>query len=336
MWRALFLLLLLGVVLAGAAAWDAWRVLNAPLPMRGEQVVLFERGQSLHALMQQMTEAGQFPRGRTRYAVLAYVRVTELGSRLKAGEYVLEPGTTPLQLLEQLERGEVRQYRLTLVEGWNFREMMQVIALHPAVRSTLRGDDIGAQAMAAIGKPDLHPEGQFLPDTYQITRGTTDVAVLSRAHAAMQAALADAWAQRADGIPIKSPEEALILASIIEKETGVASERPQIAGVFSRRLQKGMRLQTDPTVIYGIGPDFDGNIRRQDLRTDTPYNTYTRYGLPPTPIAMPGKAALLAAVNPAAGNSLYFVSRGDGSHQFSATLAEHNRAVARYQLGRGG
>lgn len=336
MWRALFLLTLLGGVLVGAAVWDAWRVLNAPLPVRSDTVVLYERGQSLQSLMQQMTEAGQFPRGRTRYAVLAYVRFTKLGTKLKAGEYELEAGTTPLQLLHQLEQGDVRQYRLTLVEGWNFREMMQVIALHPAVRSTLRGEDIGAQAMAAIGKPTLHPEGQFLPDTYKITRGTTDVAILKRAHAAMQAALTEVWAQRAENIPIKSPEEALILASIIEKETGVASERRQIAGVFSRRLQKGMRLQTDPTVIYGIGPGFDGNIRRKDLRTDTPYNTYTRFGLPPTPIAMPGKAALLAAVNPAPGNSLYFVSRGDGSHKFSATLAEHNRAVARYQLGRGG
>lgn len=336
MLRTLLLLIVLSAVAAGAAVWDGWRVLNAPLPQHGDAVVLFERGQSLHALMRQMTEAGQFPRGRTRHAVAAYARMTDIASRLKAGEYVIEPGTTPLQFLQQLERGDVRQYRLTLVEGWSFREMMQVIGMHPAVRSTLRGDDLGTAAMAAIGKPELHPEGQFLPDTYQITRGTTDVAVLKRAHAAMRNALGEAWAKRAANIPLKSPEQALILASIIEKETGVARERPEIAGVFTRRLQRGMRLQTDPTVIYGIGPSFDGNIRRKDLRTDTPYNTYTRAGLPPTPICMPGRAALLAAVNPAPGKSLYFVSRGDGSHQFSNTLAEHNRAVARYQLGRGG
>ena len=336
MFRAFILLIVLAAAAAGAAIWDAWRVLNAPLPIQSDAIVLYERGESLNGLMQQMTTDGQFPRGRTRYAVTAYARATELASRLKAGEYVVEPGTTPLGLLDQLERGEVRQYKLTLVEGWSFREMMQIIAMHPAIRSTLSGDSIGAQAMAAIGKPELHPEGQFLPDTYQITRGTTDVALLKRAHAAMLAAMDEAWTQRAENIPIKTPEEMLILASIIEKETGVARERPQIAGVFSRRLKIGMKLQTDPTVIYGIGPSFDGNIRRKDLRTDTPYNTYTRYGLPPTPIAMPGKAALMAAVNPAPGNSLYFVSRGDGSHQFSATLAEHNRAVARYQLGRGG
>lgn len=336
MLRTLMSLGLLAAVLAGAAVWDGWRVLNTPLPVQDDAVVLFERGQSLNGLMQQMIAQGQFPRGRTRYAVAAYARVTELASRLKAGEYVVAAGTTPLQLLHQLERGEVRQYRLTLVEGWSFREMMRMIASHPAIRSTLTGDNVGAQAMKAIGKPDLHPEGQFLPDTYKITRGTTDVALLTRAHAAMQSALEAAWAQRADGIPIQTPAEALILASIIEKETGVARERPQIAGVFARRLQRGMRLQTDPTVIYGIGPSFDGNIRRKDLRTDTPYNTYTRKGLPPTPICMPGRAALNAAVNPAPGDSLYFVSRGDGSHKFSATLAEHNRAVARYQLGRGG
>lgn len=331
--RTLFLLLVLGLAAGAAVVWDGWRALNEPLPIRGEQVVVFERGQSLGRLVQDLTRQGAFPRGRTRHYLNAWTRYTGVANRLKAGEYVLAAGLTPLTLLDKLERGEVRQYRLTLVEGWSFRELLAMVWRHPAIRRTIHDEDPGAAVMRALGQADQHPEGRFLPDTYLITRGTTDLDLLRRAYDAMVTAQAEVWAGRAEGIPIQTPDEMLILASIIEKETGQAGERAQIAGVFSRRLQRGMKLQTDPTVIYGIGPEFDGNIRRRDLRRDTPYNTYTRHGLPPTPICMPGRAALEAAVNPAPGESLYFVSRGDGSHVFSDTLAEHNRAVRRWQLG---
>ena len=197
------------------------------------------------------------------------------------------------------------------------------------------GDMDDAALMAALGHPGQHPEGRFLPETYAYQRGDSDLAILRRAHAAMAQALDEAWQGRADDVPLATPDEALVLASIVEKETGQAHERPQIAGVFARRLRKGMLLQTDPTVIYGLGSGYDGNIRKRDLTTDTPYNTYTRVGLPPTPIAMPGRAALQAAVNPAPGDALFFVSRNDGSHVFSATYAEHNRAVDCYQRRRG-
>lgn len=331
--RTLALLTLLGTTAAAAIAWDAWNTLNEPLPIDREHTVLFERGQSLGRLVQDLTQQGVFPRGRSRHYLAAYARYTTIANRLRAGEYVLRPGLTPLSLLDKLERGEVRQYRLTLVEGWTFREMLAVLWRHPAIRRTIRDEPPGPAVMAALGQPDVHPEGRFLPDTYLVTRGTTDLELLRRAFRAMEQAKAEAWAGRAQGIPLNNADEMLILASIIEKETGQAGERRQIAGVFTRRLERGMKLQTDPTVIYGIGPDFDGNIRRRDLRTDTPYNTYTRAGLPPTPICMPGRAAMDAAVNPAPGKALYFVSRGDGSHVFSETLAEHNRAVRRWQLG---
>ena len=234
-------------------------------------------------------------------------------------------------MLALLVSGRSVSYSLTLLEGWNIRQVRAAVAGHEALRQTLEGVD-NLDLMERLGHPGKHPEGRFFPDTYQFRRGTTDVEFLLRAMRKMDEELAQAWQARAENIPLQSAEEALILASIIEKETGLASERPQIAGVFSRRLQKGMKLQTDPTVIYGMGEDFDGNIRRKDLREDTPYNTYVHTGLPPTPICMPGREALRAAVDPAPGNSLFFVSRGDGSHVFSATLKEHNAAVRQYQL----
>lgn len=257
-------------------------------------------------------------------------RHKRLAARIQAGEYHFAVGTTPQQLLQQLAQGRVRQHELTLVEGHTFRQMMARIQAHEALQHSLQ-ELPDAEIMRRIGYEGMHPEGRFLPDTYHFPRGTRDVEFLRRAYAAMEALLARAWAQRQPELPLKTPYEALILASIVEKETGVAEERPAIAGVFSRRLQKRMRLQTDPTVIYGMGTDFDGDIRFRDLRRDTPYNTYTRGGLPPTPIAMPGRAAIEAVMHPAPGEALYFVAKGDGSHQFSATLAEHNRAVDRYQ-----
>ena len=257
-------------------------------------------------------------------------RYLEFDSRLKVGEFHLQPGTNPQQLLEQLARGQVVQHSLTLIEGEAFDEMMVRISEHTVLRKTLASLD-DAAVMSAIGKPDLHPEGRFLPETYHFPRGTSDVEFMRRAFQDMQSFLQQAWQERDQDLPLKTPEDALILASIVEKETGVAEERPVIAGVFIRRLRKGMRLQTDPTVIYGMGDSFDGDIRYRDLRTDTPYNTYTRFGLPPTPIAMPGREAILAVLHPADGDSLYFVARGDGSHYFSSTLKEHNRAVDRYQ-----
>lgn len=251
---------------------------------------------------------------------------------LQVGEYRLAPGMTVQQLLAVLQRGEVVQRSITLVEGWNFNQFRDVLAQAERLGQTLPRDWSNKQVMAELDLPESHPEGLFFPDTYLYTLGMSDRDILLRAYQRMQRVLEEAWEQRVEGLPIDSPYEALILASIIEKETGVPHERGEIAGVFTRRLQKGMRLQTDPTVIYGMGENWQGNIRRSDLRRATPYNTYTIDGLPPTPIAMPGKEALLAAVNPLPGKSLFFVARGDGSHVFSETLQQHNKAVRHYQI----
>jgi len=261
-----------------------------------------------------------------------HARINNLAQRLQAGEYAIEPGLTAAALLRRMAAGEVIQHQFTIIEGWRFETLMAEIHAHPAIEKTLSAQASAAEVMAAIDRSGIHPEGRFLPETYSFPRGTSDVALLRRANRALEAALAEIWAERAAGLPLDSPEEALILASIIEKETGYAAERARIAGVFIRRLERGMRLQTDPTVIYGLGDAFDGDLKRIHLRTDTPYNTYTRHGLPPTPIALPGAAALRAAVNPAEGSSLFFVSRGDGRHVFSETYDEHRAAVRRYQL----
>lgn len=258
-------------------------------------------------------------------------KVRGSASKIKTGEYLFEQGTTPEQLLNQIVKGATIQYSATIVEGLNFREMMLALQENEHLEHTLKGQKTPA-IMALIGKPGEHPEGRFLPDTYYFPRGTTDVDFLKRAYNAMEDLLNAEWENRQEGLPLKSAYEALILASIVEKETAVPSERNAIAGVFVRRLIKRMRLQTDPTVIYGIGEKFDGNIRRRDLLNDTPYNTYRRKGLPPTPIAMPGVDAIKAALHPADGDSLYFVARGDGSHEFSSTLEQHNNAVIKYQL----
>jgi UPF0755 protein len=326
--RAVAVLLLLGVVAAGAAAWWAWRSLDQPGPASTAVVLEVPAGAALSSVARRLEDAGVL-----EHALLFewYGRASGQAGKVRAGEYRIPAYSTPREVMARLVSGEVVLHALTIVEGWTFRQVRAAIAAHDAIAPQL-GELAEADIMARLGKPGMSPEGWFLPETYRFARGTTDLELLRMAHEAMDKALAETWATRAEGVPLESPYEALVLASIIEKETGLADERREIAGVFARRLQRGMRLQTDPTVIYGLGPDFDGNLRRADLRADTPYNTYTRHGLPPTPIAMPGRAALAAAVNPADGKALYFVATGrpDGSHYFSATLEEHNRAVARY------
>jgi len=239
----------------------------------------------------------------------------------------------PIDLTALLVSGRAVLHELRLVEGWRFDEALAAVRQHAALQQTMPQAD-AAKLMKALGHGELHPEGRFYPDTYHFPRGTTDVAFLRRAFDTMQSALDVEWPRRAEGLPYLVPGDALTLASIVERETGATSERAEIAGVFVRRLQLGMRLQTDPSVIYGLGATFDGNLRKRDLLADTPYNTYTRRGLPPTPICLPGRAALQAALHPAPGKTLYFVARGDGSHQFSATIAEHDAAVRKYQLRR--
>lgn len=251
--------------------------------------------------------------------------------RIMVGEYEFSANTTPREFLEKIVTGKVVQYTLTVVEGWTFKQLRTAVAANSVLTHSLNTLS-DAEIMASIGFPALHPEGRFYPDTYSFPRKTTDKEFFRRAYVTMQENLAQAWAQRAENLPLASSDEALILASIVEKETGVAAERPEIAGVFIRRLQKRMKLQTDPTVIYGIGERYDGNIRRRDLEAETPYNTYRIKGLPPTPIAMPGKEAIEAVLHPAPGDALYFVARGDGSHEFSATIEQHNNAVQKYQI----
>ncbi|WP_240183504.1 endolytic transglycosylase MltG [Arenimonas caeni] len=331
--KALLALFLLATVAVGGWLWQRYEgFADTPLALAGsERILTVERGDGFTDILGKLRELGVDEGHDLEWKLLAQ----EMGvlSRLQVGDYSIRHGITPSQLLRKLERGDVIHYRFTIVEGWNLRELRAALAADERVVQTLHELD-DAALMKALGRDGLHPEGRFLPETYHYTRGMSDVDLLRRAMLAMDKALAEAWEGREDGLPIETPDELLTLASIIEKETGKASERPEIAGVFVRRLRLGMRLQTDPTVIYGMGSAYDGNIRRRDLTTDTPYNTYTRGGLPPTPIAMPGRAALEAAAHPLPGNTLYFVSRGDGSHVFSASLAEHNRAVACHQLKR--
>ncbi|MEJ2609526.1 MAG: endolytic transglycosylase MltG [Candidatus Thiodiazotropha sp.] len=262
-----------------------------------------------------------------------FARWSGYASRLKAGEYHLPSGITPPQLLEILSSSRVIQHALTIIEGWTFRQMMSAVRLNPVLQKTLDGMD-DDQVMQQLGLGGEHPEGRFYPDTYHFPRGTTDAEFLLRAYHRMEKSLQELWSERASDLPLKSPYEALILASIIERETGLPEERKQIAGVFIRRLKLGMLLQTDPTVIYGMGDAYDGNIRKRDLLQDTPYNTYVHKGLTPTPIAMPSRAAIEAALHPDPGKTLYFVATGKGGHYFSKTLKEHNKAVRKYQLKR--
>ena len=324
--RLLALIVLVGIALGGAAYW--W--LHQPLDLGPEPLELaIEPGTTPRGVARDVVAAGVKTDARLLYA---WFRVSGQDRAIKAGNYEIEPGTTPVSLLRKLARGEESLRALTLVEGWNWRQVRAALAREEGLRHELNALD-DAALMQQLGRPGVAPEGRFFPDTYTYAKGSSDVALLRRALHAMDRRLAAAWAVRAPDLPLQTPDEALILASIVEKETGLASDRAQIAGVFANRLRIGMLLQTDPTVIYGLGAQFDGNLRRRHLQTDHPWNTYTRVGLPPTPIAMPGKAALLAAVQPQATRALYFVARGDGSSHFSATLEEHNRAVNRYQRG---
>lgn len=260
-----------------------------------------------------------------------YARYTGGASKIHAGQYRLEAGLSPAQIVQKFIAGQVELYSFTIVEGWNYRELLTAISASELIESSIVYEDWPA-VLESFGDTHQHPEGLFLPETYRFPKFTKDIDILKQAHDLMQQTLADEWADRDENLPIDNQYETLILASIIEKETARADERPKISGVFIRRLEKRMRLQTDPTVIYGLGVDFDGNITRKHLRTDTPYNTYTRHGLPPTPIAMPGKAAIHAALHPEPGNTLFFVATGlgDGSHKFSETKAEHDIAVREY------
>jgi UPF0755 protein len=328
-----FAIVLLAAVVAAALFWQ--RTIDfADRPMVQDatpRVLLVARGDGLGAVVRKLRALGVHGGSSLEWKALA-ARMGVAG-KLQVGEYAVTPGLSPRALLDRLARGEVIQRKYTLIEGWSFRDVRRALAADPLlVHPTTQPDD--AALMRALGRAGQHPEGRFLPETYVYTRGTDEVAVLDRAAKAMDKALAEAWDGRAAGLPYKSPDELLTMASIVEKETGLASERPLIAGVFVRRLGIGMRLQTDPTVIYGMGAAYAGNIRKNDLLTDTPYNTYVRAGLPPTPIAMPGLAALQAAAHPADGDALYFVARGNGAHEFSSNLAAHEAAVRRYQLRR--
>lgn len=324
-------LVLVVVVLAGLAAGGAWWWLQQPLPLSSETVELsIEPGTAPREIAQGWVDAGVQVSPRLLYE---WFRWSGQARRIRAGSYEIGAGTTPRALLEKMVRGDETLATVRLIEGWTFRQFRAELAKAEALKPTTAGmSDV--ELMAALGRPGLAPEGRFHPDTYAYSKGSADLAVLRRALRAMQQRLDAAWAQRTPDTPLKSADEALILASIIEKETGAASERGRVAQVFVNRLRIGMPLQTDPTIIYGLGERFDGNLRKRDLQADGPYNTYLRAGLPPTPIAMPGKAALLAAVRPDPGKALYFVARGDGTSEFSETLAEHNRAVNKYQRNR--
>jgi UPF0755 protein len=321
-------LLALLLAASAAAASGAWWWLNRPLPLATDPVELsIEPGTSPREIAESWVRAGVMTEPMALYE---WFRWSGQARRIRAGSYEISRGTTPLRLLEKMVRGDESQAVVRFNEGWTFRQIRAELARAEALKQTTAAlsDD---EVMRALGAPGVSPEGRFHPDTYAYSKGSTDLSVLKRAYRAMAQRLAAAWQERAPDSPLRSPDEALTLASIVEKETGIEADRGLVAGVFVNRLRLGMPLQTDPTIIFGLGTAFDGNLRKRDLQTDTPYNTYVRTGLPPTPIAIPGKAALLAAVRPEATQALYFVARGDGSSEFSATLTEHNRAVNRYQ-----
>lgn len=328
------MLFVLSALCVGVVAYWGWHrytsFVDAPLSgVEAGETLVVERGDSFARVLGKLRSQGVSAGHDLEWQLLAK-RLGAAG-RLQVGEYALDPGTTPSELLLRMRDGKVLNYRFTIVEGWNIRQLRAALAKATPLKQTIADLD-DAALMASLGHPGQHPEGRFLPETYVYTRSDSDRDLLGRAYDDLDKALASAWESRAPDLPLKSKDEALVLASIVEKETGVASERPQIAAVFLRRLKLGMRLQTDPSVIYGMGSAYSGNIRKSDLTTDTPYNTYTRDGLPPTPIAMVGKDALHAATHPAEGDALFFVAVGDGSgrHVFSKTLAEHQAAVRDY------
>lgn len=326
--RFLLLCIVAALLLVGTGVW--W--LQHPLPLKSDPVeVSIAPGRTPRGVAQELANAGVQIEPVVLYA---WFRLSGQSRLIRAGSYEIAAGSTPRSLLQKLVRGDEALRAVTLVEGWNMRQVRAALASADSLRpDTAALTD--AALMARLGRTGIAAEGRFFPDTYTYSKGSPDTAVLARALHAMDGRLATAWAQRSSDTPLQSADQALVLASIVEKETGSASDRARIAGVFANRLKIGMPLQTDPTVIYGIGAAFDGNLRRRDLQTDTPFNTYTRNGLPPTPISMPGLASLMAAVRPEATDALYFVAKGDGSSAFSANLNAHNRAVNQFQRGGG-
>jgi len=326
---------LAGSLLIALVAWTAFvRWLDQPLALDAPVLVELPQGGNLTHFLDDLHASGLLEHP---HWLRAQARIDGVADKVRAGEYRLEPGVTPRLLLEMLVAGRVVVYAVTLVEGMTVGQVLVRLQEQPKLETALRG----AKAESLFGKLGVDTdwssaEGAFFPDTYQYSRGMSDADILLASHRALREVLAEEWAGRDAGLPYRTPYEALIMASLVEKETGVAEERQQIAGVFVRRLQQGMLLQTDPAVIYGLGESFDGNLTREHLRTPGPYNTYVNAGLPPSPIALPGRAAIHAALHPAPGSTLYFVARGDGSHEFSESLEEHNRAVRKYQLQRRG
>jgi UPF0755 protein len=325
--RLVLVLILLILIFAGWVLYFA----TSPIALDEEVAeVDLRSGSSLRSISQQLVKQGVLSHA---WSFELLVRSMGMAGQIKAGNYLIERGTTPYGLFETITIGKTTQAGITFIEGWTFQQMRTAMMANDAIKHmTIAYTD--QQILENIGATEPHAEGLFFPDTYFFSRGMSDQEILKRAYLAMQSRLNDAWEKRETGLPYKTPYEALIMASIIEKETGKADERKMIAGVFVNRLRIGMRLQTDPTVIYGMGEEFKGNIRKKDLMTDTAYNTYTRSGLPPTPIAMPGLDSIEAALHPAKTKALYFVGKGDGSHAFSSSLAEHNRAVVKYQIRR--
>jgi len=320
------LLVALAATVAAVSLATGW--LNRPLVLAGETAEYsVEPGRTSREIADGWVRAGVQT---SPFLLYQWFRWSGRARQIRAGSYEIGAGTTPIRLLEKMVRGDETLATLRFTEGWTFRQIRAELARAEGLKPTIATMS-DADVMTAIGAPGVSPEGRFHPDTYAYSKGSTDIALLKRAYRAMAKRLADAWQERDPTTPLKSPDEALTLASIVEKETGVAADRGRVAGVLVNRLRLGMPLQTDPTVIYGLGAAFDGNLRKRDLLTDGPYNSYTRAGLPPTPIAVPGRASLLAAVHPEQTKALYFVSRGDGSSEFSETLADHNRAVNRYQ-----
>ena len=332
--RKFLLLLEMGLILAGLAlGWSAWKVnsvLEQPLHVTQERLLDVPSGTNPNRMFYSMEREGLLD---DAVWLRLYWRFNMAGTPLKTGEYRLTPGMTVEDLFDAWRRADVVQYNLTLVEGWTFRQVRSAIAKHEKLKHTLDGLS-DSEVMDQLGHTGVFPEGRFFPDTYRFVRGMSDAELLQQAYMRLDDVLAKEWAERTTDLPYRDPYQALIMASLVEKETGIPQERGQIAGVFVRRLRLGMMLQTDPTVIYGMGERYNGRITRADLREPTPYNTYTMTGLPPTPIAMVGREAIHAALNPSDGTSLYFVARGDGSHVFSDDLDDHNSAVREFQLKR--
>lgn len=320
-------LLLFVVALYGYSRFQDFA--KVPLNLTQTTLVTVEPGDGLNRVLPKLRAAGISTGWDWQWKLLA--KKMNRASRIHVGDYELKPGMSPSAVLAMLASGDTARYKYTLIEGRNFRQIKRELGAIEGLNNDLLGKS-DAEIMAMLGRPGVHPEGRFLPDTYFVPKSGNASDFLAQAMPAMDNALSEAWAKRNTDLPIKTPEELLILASIVEKETGLASERARVAGVFVRRLQIGMRLETDPTVIYGIGDAYDGNIRKKDLQTKTPYNTYRMHGLTPTPIAMPGRAALMATAQPEAGDALFFVANDRGEHVFSKTYAEHRKAVAAFQL----